>query len=292
MTSKISVLSRVVSVAVLGCSLPVLAAAQVPRNRAALPGEQWVQLFNGKDLTNWVEVGKEKWTVEDGTIHGQGVTSAYGYLRTEKTYKDFWMSLRFKCEADGNSGLYFHTDFKPGTVDVSKGMQFEIDRTLNHHTGGLYGDGRNWIAWPAPEFEQVIRPTDWNELLVKVEGQPHGRGPQRRRGAQLHRSHAEVVRRLHRPAAALGRAGQHAVQGHLRARSVDAPASSGSGLRSEPEQLAGVVVKQLSLEARLPARRRMTAMVCEPWHPAPEPSTSLQSLPKSSRSRWRSGSPG
>ena len=170
MTSKISVLSRVVSVAVLGCSIPVLAAAQVPRNRAALPGEQWEQLFNGKDLTNWVEVGKEKWTVEDGTIHGQGVTSAYGYLRTAKTYKDFWMSLRFKCEADGNSGLYFHTDFTPGTVDVSKGMQFEIDRTLNHHTGGLYGDGRNWIAWPAPEYEQVIRPTDWNELLVKVEG--------------------------------------------------------------------------------------------------------------------------
>ena len=49
-------------------------------------------------------------------------------------------------------------------------MQFEIDRTLNHHNGGLYGDGRNWIAWPAPEYEQVIRPTDWNELLVKVEG--------------------------------------------------------------------------------------------------------------------------
>ena len=55
-------------------ALPALAAAQVPRNRALYPNEQWVQLFNGKDLTNWVEVGHEKWTVEDGTIHGQGVT--------------------------------------------------------------------------------------------------------------------------------------------------------------------------------------------------------------------------
>ncbi|CAN5720191.1 DUF1080 domain-containing protein [soil metagenome] len=151
-------------------TVPAVTSAQAPRNRPLHPGEQWVQLFNGKDLTGWVEVGKEKWTVEDGTIHGQGVSDAYGYLRTEQKYKSFWLSLRFKCEADGNSGVYFHTDFTPGTVDVSSGKQVEIDRTLNHHTGGLYGDGRGWFAWPAPEHEQVIRPTDWNDMLIKVEG--------------------------------------------------------------------------------------------------------------------------
>jgi hypothetical protein len=162
--------SLTICIALAVLTLPRSSGAQAPRNRPLHPGEQWVQLFNGKDLTNWVEVGKEKWTVEDGAIHGQGVTNAYGYLRTEKKYKDFWLSLRFKCEADGNSGLYFHTEFTPGTVDVSSGKQFEIDRTLNHHTGGLYGDGRGWFAWPAPEYEQVIRPTDWNEMLIKVEG--------------------------------------------------------------------------------------------------------------------------
>lgn len=154
----------------LAFTVPVLLAAQVPRNRPLYANEQWVQLFNGKDLTNWVEVGHEKWTVEDGTIHGQGVTPQYGYLQTAKPYKDFWLSIRFKCEGDGNSGVYFHTEFKPGTVDIAKGMQFEIDRTLNHHNGGLYGDDRGWIAWPSPEYEQVLRPTDWNEFLLKVEG--------------------------------------------------------------------------------------------------------------------------
>jgi hypothetical protein len=151
-------------------AVPALLPAQVPRNRALYPNEQWVRLFNGKDLTGWVPVGHESWKVEDGTIHGQGVTKEYGYLRTEKQYKDFWLSIRFKCEDDGNSGVYFHTSFKGDTVDVDKGMQFEIDRTLNHHNGGLYGDGRNWIAWPSPEYEQVLRPTDWNEFLLKVEG--------------------------------------------------------------------------------------------------------------------------
>ena len=139
-------------------------------SRLKLPGEDWVSLFNGKDLTGWVKVGNEKWEVENGTIHGLGITKEYGYLRTEQKYKDFQLSLRFKCEADGNSGVFFHSDFKPGTADVSQGLQFEIDRVVGHHSGGLYGDGRAWIVWPAPENELVIRPEEWNEFLLKVEG--------------------------------------------------------------------------------------------------------------------------
>jgi len=151
--------------------LPVLLISFVlSAQRRDEPNPGWVSLFNGKDLTGWVKVGNEKWDVEDGVIHGQGITKEYGYLRTEGQYKDFHLSLRFKCEADGNSGVFFHTNFKPGTADVSQGLQFEIDRVLNHHTGGVYGDGRNWIVWPAPENETVIRPYDWNDFLLMVEG--------------------------------------------------------------------------------------------------------------------------
>ena len=53
---------------------------------------------------------------------------------------------------------------------MTQGLQFEIDRRLGHHTGGVYGDGRGWIVWPAPELEPLIRPNDWNEFLLKVEG--------------------------------------------------------------------------------------------------------------------------
>lgn len=137
---------------------------------AKAPGEDWVPLFNGKDLSGWTEVGKEKWVVEDGTIHGLAISKAYGYLRTDKTYKDFHMSMRFKCEGDGNSGVFFHVDFKPGTPDVSQGLQFEIDCTLNHHTAGIYGDGRAWIVWPSPEKEGVVRQSDWNDYQLRVEG--------------------------------------------------------------------------------------------------------------------------
>ncbi|HMC61869.1 MAG TPA: family 16 glycoside hydrolase, partial [Candidatus Solibacter sp.] len=54
----------------LAIAITAVAAAQVPKNRAPLANEQWVKLFNGKDLTGWHPVGHEKWTVEEGAIHG------------------------------------------------------------------------------------------------------------------------------------------------------------------------------------------------------------------------------
>ncbi len=140
-------------------------------NRSKRPGEDWISLFNGADLSGWEKVGKESWTVENGVIHGKGLTKDYGYLQTDKFYKDFQLALRFKCVADGNSGVFFHSAFKPGTADVTQGMQFEIDCTMMHHTGGVYAEeGGHWVVWPAPENESVVRNGDWNDYLVEVEG--------------------------------------------------------------------------------------------------------------------------
>ena len=57
-----------------------------------------------------------------------------------------------------------------GTAEITQGLQFEIDCNMMHHTAGLYGDGRGWIVWPAPENEGVVRMSEWNEYLVEVMG--------------------------------------------------------------------------------------------------------------------------
>ena len=75
-----------------------------------MPGDDWIQLFNGTNLDGWVKIGNESWTVEDGLLHGKGLTKDYGYLETVKDYKDFQLSLRFKCVGDGNSGVFFTLD--------------------------------------------------------------------------------------------------------------------------------------------------------------------------------------
>ena len=149
-------------------AVALLAITAVPAQEPLSP--KWESLFNGQDLSGWQKIGNEKWVVVDGAIYGEGVTDEYGYLATEKTYRDFDLRLRFKCEASGNSGVYIHTTFEPGTPKVIKGRQIEIDRAIGHHTGGIYGDSKGWIVWPAAELESVIRPNDWNDMRIKVDG--------------------------------------------------------------------------------------------------------------------------
>ena len=167
----------------------------------------------------WRNVGEESWEVVDGAILGQGVTEKYGYLATIKSYRDFHLALRFKCEADGNSGVYIHTAFEGDTPRVVAGRQIEIDRTLGRHTGGIYGDGKGWIAWPSPQYESVIRPYDWNGHAHRGRGESLRRPLERYPCAGLHLPCACRGGRRDRSAATLRRRGQDALQGYLRTRS-------------------------------------------------------------------------
>jgi hypothetical protein len=143
---------------------PAIAAQQATR----ATDKSWVALFNGKDLTGWKNYGAEKWTVEGGEILGEAVTKAYGYLATEKTYKNFEMRGKFKAEGTGNSGIFYHSTIDG--VNIT-GVQVEVDPRPNGHTGGLYeSGGRNWLVWPNPAGEKAMKPGEWNDVQFSVRG--------------------------------------------------------------------------------------------------------------------------
>ena len=134
----------------------------------------WTPLFNGKDLSGWKNNGAEKWVVDQGTILCESTANKYGYLTTDKTYRDFTLSLKFKGEAAGNSGVFIHARIignNPEHGPDIEGMQVEVDPNPGKHTGGLYeSGGRGWVAMPTPEGEQALKAGDWNDLEVSVEG--------------------------------------------------------------------------------------------------------------------------
>jgi hypothetical protein len=138
------------------------------------PRGEWVSLFNGKDLTGWKNNGDEKWVVEQGTILSESAANKYGYLTTEKTYRDFDLRLRFKGEAAGNSGVFLHariTGVDPEHGPDIEGMQVEVDPNVGQHTGGLYeSGGRGWVKMPTAEGEQALKPGEWNDLEVSTQG--------------------------------------------------------------------------------------------------------------------------
>ncbi|HZF63782.1 MAG TPA: DUF1080 domain-containing protein [Chitinophagaceae bacterium] len=123
-------------------------------------------IFNGKDLTGWTVHGTEKWYVENGElICESGPDKEYGYLSTKKTYKNFVLTLQFKQEANGNSGVFFRS-----TIDGLKiqGWQVEV-APINLHTGGIYESyGRGWLIKPSPADEKYLKTGEWNTLEIRV----------------------------------------------------------------------------------------------------------------------------
>lgn len=125
-------------------------------------------LFNGKDLEGWKVYGTEKWYVEDGTlICESGPDKEYGYLATNQSFKNFELTLQFKQEADGNSGVFFHSSIEGTKIT---GWQAEV-APKGKHTGGIYESyGRGWLIQPTADKEQYLKEGEWNTMKVIVKG--------------------------------------------------------------------------------------------------------------------------
>lgn len=134
----------------------------------ACQGNKEIFLFNGKDLSEWIIYGTEKWYIEDGLLISEsGPDKEYGYLGTKEAYKDFELNLEFKQEADGNSGVFIRS-----TVDGTKvsGWQVEVAPPGND-TGGIYESyGRGWLIKPDKEKDSVLKYGDWNKMKIVVKG--------------------------------------------------------------------------------------------------------------------------
>jgi len=132
-----------------------------------LTGQQ-KSLFNGKDLDGWTIYGTEKWYVKDGLlICESGPDQGYGYLATNEHYKNFELSLEFKQEANGNSGVFIRS-----TIEGTKisGWQVEV-APPGHNTGGVYESyGRGWLIKPDPEKDKALMMGEWNKMKIRLEG--------------------------------------------------------------------------------------------------------------------------
>jgi hypothetical protein len=80
-----------------------------------------VQLFNGKDFSNWIFKLKDPavdpakvFTIQDGVIHIKG--DPFGYMRTKDTYSDYTLHVEYRYPMEAtNSGIFIHA-LKPDTI--------------------------------------------------------------------------------------------------------------------------------------------------------------------------------
>lgn len=181
----------------LGRCLIVLAIICTGCHRSVirLESDEWVSLFNGKDLTGWVvkskpsDAGKRFWQVQDGTILADSMAGKdhdYIWLLTEQEYGDFILRLRFQAYRNnpGNSGVQIRSryDDQIGWLD---GPQIDINPPGPWRTGMIWDEttgNRRWLYPEVPKGEwvdQSMAPQGmvfyysdenpgWNELEIKA----------------------------------------------------------------------------------------------------------------------------
>lgn len=103
-------------------------------------------LFNGKDLSGWVDVNtsKETWKVKKGTLISTGLP--IGVMRTDRQYENFILEIEWKhMEAGGNSGVFVWSEGTPFENDpLTKAIEvqmLELDWANQHNETDAYVHG-------------------------------------------------------------------------------------------------------------------------------------------------------
>ena len=105
-------------------AMPLLSFAEEEKHKGPQLG--FVDLFNGKDLENWVDVNTspKTWRVENGILICSG--KPIGVMRSKKQYENFVLVIEWKhMEAGGNSGIFLWSDAIP-KGRLPKGMEVQM----------------------------------------------------------------------------------------------------------------------------------------------------------------------
>lgn len=115
----------------------------------AAEGDGFVPLFNGRDLTGWVNANcaPETWTARDGVIHCTGLPT--GALRTDRQYENFILELEWRhLSKGGNSGVFlWGTPIAAPGVPFLRGIEVQVlDHGYAEQYEKEYGRPSDWFT--------------------------------------------------------------------------------------------------------------------------------------------------
>ncbi len=170
--------------------------------------ENWVKLFNGKDLSGWTQkTGDSRFYVKDGCIVGEVLSEndTNSVLVTTKNYGDFILELDFKADHCLFSGVHIRSAFSTNeTVSEWRGVKRVIPAgrvygylvlidpspvkrwwtaTLYDQrwwTGGIYDELRRMWLYPgdlggdpdqfSEQGREIFNTNNWNHLRIEAVG--------------------------------------------------------------------------------------------------------------------------
>ena len=155
---------------------------QAQKNNTLSKNEQkngWTLLFDGKSFDGWRKCNSEEmavnWKIDQEAMkveRGEKAGSGQGgdILFGTKKYKNFELSIDWKIEAKGNSGIFYYVVEYPGKpiyfaapeVQVLDNWGASDNKLTNHLAGSLYDI--------LPALPQNAKPAgEWNTIVIRVE---------------------------------------------------------------------------------------------------------------------------
>ncbi|MBK7405267.1 MAG: DUF1080 domain-containing protein [Phycisphaerales bacterium] len=152
----------------LAACVSLLAAPALAQQNTLTDAEQstgWTLLFDGASVNGWTTSGnRDAWVVKDGEIQTTGNNG--WWLRTEKMYRDFELSLDFNVPKNGNSGV----GLRGSSVGdpAFTGMEVQIYDSYGQEPS-LSACGAIYNAIQ-PDAETVNPPGEWNTYRIRLVG--------------------------------------------------------------------------------------------------------------------------
>lgn len=160
---------------------------------AGSAGEDWVKLFNGKDLTGWKQyLGKKDadpaktWAVKDGVIECTGKPA--GYLLSEKEYENYVLRVQWrwgesaKSQRGPNSGIFVHVVGEDKIWPKGVEAQLASGRAGDFWLVGEFklnvdsarqdkGTPRHYFRVKVNEKDEIEKPLgEWNQYEITCKG--------------------------------------------------------------------------------------------------------------------------
>lgn len=145
-----------------------------PVDEATQPEDAFVSLFDGETLDGWQrhdglpesDVGG-KWEVVDGAIVGdQDPPGRGGFLVTTETFGDFELRLETQLDYPVDSGIFLRVG------EDGKSHQVTLDYRPSGDIGAIYLPWTQGSVEPNPQGIDAFEGEDWNDLRVRIEGEP------------------------------------------------------------------------------------------------------------------------
>ena len=104
-----------------------------------------------------VPAGSSRWEVVDGLLMPCGEPT--GYLTSDQGYKNFVLSIEFKCGEDANSGVFIRSPRESGGYEV----QIWRQQPAGYNTGAIVGTAKT-----ARDYR--FNPDQWNRYQITADG--------------------------------------------------------------------------------------------------------------------------